>query len=110
MSVLVRIKTVWHSNSVSDFFYYLKIMKNYPACMQIVNDLVYPLRLMQYIIIIVDRLLIFYRQLGDNCIQNFHFGRYFVGYTVGNLVLQRRAFLKGVFCLQHFLVSKLMIL
>ena len=29
--------------------------------------------------------------LGDNCIQKFHLGRYIVGYTVGNLVLQRRA-------------------
>ena len=29
-------------------------------------------------------------QLGDNCIQNFPFGRYIVGYTVGNLVLQQR--------------------
>ena len=29
--------------------------------------------------------------LGDNCIQNFHLGRYIVGYTVGNLVLWRRA-------------------
>ena len=29
-------------------------------------------------------------QLGDNCIQNFHLGRYIVVYTVGNLVLQRR--------------------
>ena len=29
-------------------------------------------------------------QLGDNCIQNFHLGRYIVGYTVGNLVLRRR--------------------
>ena len=28
---------------------------------------------------------------GDNCIQNFHLGRYIVGYTVGNLVLRRRA-------------------
>ena len=27
----------------------------------------------------------------DNCIQNFHLGRYIVGYTVGNLVLRRRA-------------------
>ena len=27
------------------------------------------------------------RKLGDNCIQNFH---YIVGYTVSNLVLQRR--------------------
>ena len=27
----------------------------------------------------------------DNCIQNFHLGRYIVGYTVGNLVLQVRA-------------------
>ena len=31
------------------------------------------------------------RQVGDNCIQNFHSGRYIVGYTVGNLVLRRRA-------------------
>ena len=30
-------------------------------------------------------------QLGDNCIQNFHLGRYIVGYTVRNLVLRRRA-------------------
>ena len=29
--------------------------------------------------------------LGDNCIQNFNLGRYIVGYTVGNLVLRRRA-------------------
>ena len=29
--------------------------------------------------------------LGDNCIQNFHLGRYIVGYTVRNLVLRRRA-------------------
>ena len=28
--------------------------------------------------------------LGENCIQNFHLGRYIVGYTVGNLVLRRR--------------------
>ena len=28
--------------------------------------------------------------LGDNCIQNFHLGRYIVGYTVGNLVLWQR--------------------
>ena len=28
--------------------------------------------------------------LGDNCIQNFHLGRYIIGYTVGNLVLWRR--------------------
>ena len=27
--------------------------------------------------------------LGDNCIQNFHLGRYIVGYTVGNLFLRR---------------------
>ena len=26
----------------------------------------------------------------DNCIQNFHLGRYIVEYTVGNLVLRRR--------------------
>ena len=30
-------------------------------------------------------------KLGDNCIQNFNLGRYIVGYTVGNLVLRRRA-------------------
>ena len=30
-------------------------------------------------------------KLGDNCIQNFHLGWYIVGYTVGNLVLRRRA-------------------
>ena len=29
------------------------------------------------------------RDLGDNCIQNFLFWRYIVGYTVGNLVLGR---------------------
>ena len=29
--------------------------------------------------------------LGDNCIQNFHLERYIVQYTVGNLVLRRRA-------------------
>ena len=29
--------------------------------------------------------------LGDDCIQNFHLGRYLVGYTVANLVLRRRA-------------------
>ena len=28
--------------------------------------------------------------LGENCIQNFHLGRYIVGYTVGNLVLRWR--------------------
>ena len=27
--------------------------------------------------------------LGDNCIQNFHLGRYIVGYTVRSLVLRR---------------------
>ena len=32
------------------------------------------------------------RELGDNCIQNFHLGRYIVGYTVGNLVLRRRVY------------------
>ena len=31
------------------------------------------------------------KKLGDNCIQNFYLGRYIVGYTVGNLVLRRRA-------------------
>ena len=32
-------------------------------------------------------------QLGDNCIQKFHLGRYIVGYTctAGNIVLRRRA-------------------
>ena len=29
-------------------------------------------------------------ELGENCIKNFHLGRYIVGYTVGNLVLWRR--------------------
>ena len=29
-------------------------------------------------------------KLEDNCIQNFHLGRYIVGYTVENLVLRRR--------------------
>ena len=29
--------------------------------------------------------------LEDNCIQNFHLDGYIVGYTVGNLVLRRRA-------------------
>ena len=29
--------------------------------------------------------------LGDNWIQNFHFGRYIVGYRAGNLVLRRRS-------------------
>ena len=29
-------------------------------------------------------------ELGDNCIQNFHLGRYIVGYMDGNLVLRRR--------------------
>ena len=28
--------------------------------------------------------------LGDNQIQNFHLGRYIIGYTVGNLALRRR--------------------
>ena len=32
-------------------------------------------------------------KLGDNCIQNFHLGRYIVGYTVGILVLRRRVYL-----------------
>ena len=27
---------------------------------------------------------VFLNQLGDNCIQNFHLGRYIVGYKVGN--------------------------
>ena len=30
-------------------------------------------------------------KLEDNCIQNFHLGRYIVGYTVRNLVLRRFA-------------------
>ena len=29
--------------------------------------------------------------LGDNCISNFNLEAYIVGYTVGNLVLRRRA-------------------
>ena len=31
-----------------------------------------------------------YMYLGDNYIQNFHLGRYIIGYMVGNLVLRRR--------------------
>ena len=31
------------------------------------------------------------KNLVDNCIQNFHLGRYIVGYTVGNLVLGQLA-------------------
>ena len=30
-------------------------------------------------------------QLGDNCIQNVHLGKYIVGYMVGNFVLQRHS-------------------
>ena len=39
----------------------------------------------------LSKLLKSVNQLGDNCIQNFHLGRYIVRYTVGNLVLRRRA-------------------
>ena len=35
-------------------------------------------------------LMVNYSNLGDNCIQNFYFGRYIAGYMVGNFVLQRR--------------------
>ena len=34
---------------------------------------------------------IYLGHLRDKCIQNFHLGRYIVGYTVGKLVLRRRA-------------------
>ena len=34
---------------------------------------------------------LFNLHLGDSHIQNFHLGRYIVGYTVGNLVLRQRA-------------------
>ena len=34
---------------------------------------------------------VLYAYLGDNCIQNFHLGRYIVRYTVRNLVLRGRA-------------------
>ena len=34
--------------------------------------------------------LVYCYELGDNCIQIFHLGRYIVGYTVGNFVLRRR--------------------
>ena len=39
----------------------------------------------------IDDLLLFFLEnhLGDNCIQNFHLGRYIVGYTVRNLVLRQ---------------------
>ena len=30
-------------------------------------------------------------KLGDNCFQNFHLGRYIIGYTVRNLVLRQHA-------------------
>ena len=36
-------------------------------------------------------LFIYSVNLGDTCIQKFHLGTYIVGYTVGNLVLRRRA-------------------
>ena len=38
----------------------------------------------------VPLLLAWTGHLGDNCIQNFHLGRYIVRYTVGNFVLRRR--------------------
>ena len=41
---------------------------------------------LQYVIVVFPD----HTHLGDNCIQNFHLGRYIVGYTVGNLVLRRR--------------------
>ena len=37
-----------------------------------------------------DSLVLCLIELGDICIQNFHLGRYIVGYTVGHLVLRRR--------------------
>ena len=37
------------------------------------------------------RIRLLFVQLGDNCIQIFLLGRYIIGYTVGNLVLRRRA-------------------
>ena len=39
-------------------------------------------------------------KLEDTCIQNFHLGRYIVGYMVGNFVLRRRSNWK---LLMHFL-------
>ena len=42
------------------------------------------------LLIFRERNLDILNKLGDNCIQNFHLGRYIVGYTVGNLVLRRR--------------------
>ena len=41
--------------------------------------------------------------LGDNCIQNVHLGRYIVGYMVGNFVLQRRVLNMVIPILMHFL-------
>ena len=38
---------------------------------------------------IYSHILNFLSYLRDNCIQNFHLGRYIIGYTVGNLVLRR---------------------
>ena len=37
-----------------------------------------------------NTLFLIFKQLGDNCIQNVHLGRYIVGYMVGNFVLRRR--------------------
>ena len=49
---------------------------------------------MQYVIAFADDILTLFWKftdiLWDNCIQNFHLGRYIIGYTVGNLVLLPR--------------------
>ena len=49
------------------------------------------------------------RKLGDNCIQTFHLRRYIVRYTVGNLVLRRRAFSPGIICKKAFLTGQVLI-
>ena len=45
----------------------------------------------QSVCLVVNPITVDSYYLGYNCIQNFHLGRYIVGYTVGNLVLRRRA-------------------
>ena len=46
--------------------------------------------LMLKIFVYLNQCQYYLSHLGDNCIQNFHLGRYIVGYTVGNLVLRWR--------------------
>ena len=55
-------------------------LRRYIAKYAVANSWRYPIR----------RRVIFDSELGDNCIQNVHLGRYIVGYMVGNFVLRRR--------------------